>query len=666
MDSFDTQSSAPGPADRELAAHLENTPLAVIAWDREGRVNRWSGQAERMFGWTAAEATGRHALDLIPPHADDLAKVSDLIRDLHAGRRRGSVLRNRNIAKGGRVVWCEWYNSVLFDDRGGLSSFLSLVLDVSDRIAVEAALGREELRLRQVLHAAGMIGWDWDYATSRVSATTDLATFFGLPPGPDYTTVEAGLSIVHADDREAVRAAFQQAVETGGEFRFHFRGVAPAADGGDRWFSSRGQALRGPDGAPTRIVAVTADITERKRADQVQDELDRQLLDAQKWESLGVLAGGVAHDFNNILTVILGSAGLAHRLLVPDTPAANYLEQIEKAAQRAAGLCREMMAYAGRGTAPAGAADLSRLVRESRGLLEVSTTRHARVRLDLADGLPAVRADEEQVRRVLVNLVMNAGEALGEGGEVVICTGLAEVTGAEPADHFRLAPAPGMYIRLVVGDDGAGIAPAVLARLFDPFFTTKFPGRGLGLAAVLGIVKTHRGGIRVETAPGRGTTFEVYWPPAGSMTTLPPADRKTPPEPTSARPTPAASPDRSSGGVALVVDDEMYVREVAASTLEDLGYVPLLAGDGRSGLDLFRANRDGVRVVVLDAVMPGLTGDEVLAAIRAEAPDTPAVLISGYPDRHPKERGGRTVFLQKPFHAEELAAAVERVIAGGR
>lgn len=646
-------SSTPSPdaaVDGELAAHLANTPLAVIAWDREGRVRRWDGQAERLFGWSAAEAVGRYTFEIAPPHPDDLEKVAELVRDMLAARHQRAVLRNRNLTRNGRVVWCEWYNSIVFDGRGEPESSLSLVLDITDRVAAEQALAWGETRLRQVLHGAGMIGWDWDFAARRVFATADVGEYFGLPQGPDYTLGESAWQAAHPEDRSAIKSAVKGAVATGGDFKFEFRGTAPGADGRGRWFSTRGRTLLDAAGKPARIVAVTADITERLRAEQEKEVLGRQLLDAQKWESLGVLAGGIAHEFNNIHTVVLGSAGLAQRQLPPSSPAVPYLEQIEKAAERAAGLCREMLAYAGRGPAPGGTTDLAGLVRESHALLEVSTTRHARVRFDLAAGLPPVRADDDEVRRVLVNLVMNAGEAVGDGGEVVVRAELAALGGDEPAADFRLPPAPGVYVKLSVTDNGPGIAPEVMTRLFDPFFTTKFPGRGLGLAAVLGIVRSHRGGIRIDTAAGRGTTFEVYWPPAETVV----AQAVHAPEPT---------PSPEAARVALVVDDEMFVREVAASTLEDAGYAPLLAGDGPSALEVFRANRDAIRVVVSDVVMPGMTGDELLAAIRAEAPDTPAVLVSGYSDRNLTARGPRTEFLQKPFRPEELAAAVERVVS---
>jgi PAS domain S-box-containing protein len=663
---------APAQGSREVAAHFQNTPLAVVAWDRDTRVTRWAGQAEGLFGWTAREALGRPVADLLPAHADDLAQVAEVVREMTAGRRPRATVRSRHTTRGGRVVWCDWFHSVVADDAGQPAAYLSLARDVTEEVRAAEAAAEREARVLHILERARVIGWDWDFRTARLSATSDLAAFFGMPPGTDYGTAEAGRAIVHPADREAVQAAVRGAVQTGAEFHFEYRGSTPAPDGRDRWFATRGQTVRGADGTPTRIAAVNLDITDRKRAELEREALGRQLLDAQKWESLGVLAGGIAHDFNNILTVVLGSAGLARRFLPADSPAGSYLDQIEHAAQRAAGLCREMLAYAGRGPTPSGTADLARVVRESGGLLGVSSARHVPPRLDLPAGLPPVRADEDQVRRVLVNLVMNAGEAVAEQGEVSVRAAPAVVTGSEPTDWFRLAPPPGVYVRLDVTDTGPGIPADVVGRVFDPFFTTKFPGRGLGLAAVLGIVKTHGGGIRLDTAPGRGTTVQVYWPPAGPVT-APPAGSTTTPPPAAAATSvlpprlSAPVPPRYSG-LALVVDDEMYVREVAASTLEDLGYTPVLAGDGRDGLDLFLQHRHEVRVVVLDVVMPGMTGDKVLAAIRAEAPDTPVVLISGYTDRRPADGGATgpgtpTEFLQKPFRPDQLAAALRRVVA---
>jgi PAS domain S-box-containing protein len=637
-------------SNRESSAHAGDAAFALIAWDRDGRVLRWEGRAEGMFGWAAIEAIGRNTIEVAPSHADDLERVTEFLHDVFASHRSRAVLKCRNLSRDGRLVWCEWHTSLVLDSYGVRASALALVLDVTDRISAEHALLWGETRLRQVLRGAGMLGWDWDFAARRVFATADLGDYFGLPRDRDYTVGDAAWLPIHPDDRPAVRAAMDHSARTGSDFKFEFRGAVADGDGRERWFSSRGRTLLDAAGNPTRVVAVTTDITERIRAEQEQVALGHQLLDAQKWESLGVLAGGIAHDFNNILTVVLGSAGLALRQLPQGSPATPYLEQIELAAQRAAGLCREMLAYAGRSPATGGATDLARVIRESRGPLEVSTTRLARVRHDVAAGLPTVRAEADEVRRVLGNLLMNAGEAVGEGGEVVVRAAPVEVTGEDSAESFRLAPAPGVYVLMSVSDNGPGITPEAMSRLFDPFFTTKFPGRGLGLSAVLGIVKSRGGGIRVDSAAGRGTTIEVFWPPVEPVVTR------------SVRP-PVPVRDLETTRVALVVDAELYVREVAASTLEEAGYAALLAGDGPSALEVFRANRAVVRVVVSDVMMRGMTGDELLAAIRAEAPDTPAVLTSGYSDRQPSARGPRTEFLQKPFRPEELAAAVSRVVS---
>ncbi|MBX9579258.1 MAG: response regulator, partial [Gemmataceae bacterium] len=235
-----------------------------------------------------------------------------------------------------------------------------------------------------------------------------------------------------------------------------------------------------------------------------------------------------------------------------------------------------------------------------------------------------------QVRQVLRNLVANAAEAGPPDGVVTVRTALVGVGPDDPADGYRLAPGPGRYVALEVADAGHGMTPEVQVWMFDPFFTTRFPGRGLGLAAVLGIVRTHRGAIRVDTAPGRGTTVRVLWPVA------------------------------APAGLALVVDDEAFVREAVASVVRGLGYEPLLAGNGADGLDLFGRHWADLRVAVLDGVMPGPGGDELLAAVRRSAPDLPVVVVSG---RGPAaDPGGRVVHLPKPFRPDDLAEAVRRAV----
>jgi CheY-like chemotaxis protein len=281
---------------------------------------------------------------------------------------------------------------------------------------------------------------------------------------------------------------------------------------------------------------------------------------------------------------------------------------------------------------------------------------------DLAPDAPPVRADADQVRQVLINLVMNAAEAAGPaGGEVRVRTDAVEAAAEDAADPgYRLPPEPGRYVRLEVADTGPGIAPGVRARMFDPFYTTKFAGRGLGLAAVLGIVRAHEGAIRVDTEPGRGTTVRVLWPAGPAAAPAP-----TPPPAAAARPPEPAGAARAGRKAALIVDDEMYVREVAASTLEEIGFDPLLAGDGAAGVELFRRHRAAVRVAVVDVVLPGLGGEQVVAALREIEPALPVVLISGFTEARltGPVAGPGVEFLRKPFHPEELIAAVERVLA---
>ncbi len=561
----------------------------------------------------------------------------------------------------GRERWVR-VHGIPHREPDGTVEWTGLALDVTDLKVAEIkrreavkALARNEAWMRAALSGAKMLGWELDLVTNKWATTVDIPDFYGVPRGLDYTDPEVSLTAVHPDDVPIVRAGRQRAIETGEPMYYEFRGSVPAADGLPRWFTTRGQVSRDESGKPVRLVAVTSDITERKRGEAERAALDSQLLEAQKWESLGVLAGGVAHDFNNILTVVLGSAGLARRTLPAPSPAIGYLDQIEQACRRAADLCRQLLAYAGRGHLATGTTDLNQLIRSSAALLGVPTSKSARIQFNLAEDLPYVRGDAAQVRQVLVNLVMNAAEAVGEAeGDVVIETRAVEIL-AGSTTSYHLPPTAGWHVRLAVTDTGPGITPEVRVRMFDPFFTTKFAGRGLGLSAVLGIMRAHGGAIRVTTASGCGTTVEALWPGAATAT-MPAAPAVS---------TPPAPPARGSAGKALVVDDEMYVREVTASTLEELGYEPLLAGDGPSALELFRKYHDEVRVAVIDVVMPGMNGDQLLDALRAIEPALTVVLVSGFTDRRViGSIGTHTEFLQKPFHPEELLALVKRMVAG--
>jgi len=378
--------------------------------------------------------------------------------------------------------------------------------------------------------------------------------------------------------------------------------------------------------------------------------LDDKLQQAQKLESLGVLAGGIAHDFNNLLTGILGNADLALLELSPESPAREEIGQIRLASTRAADLTRQMLAYAGRGRFVSEILDLSKVVEEMLHLLESSICKQAALHCDLAPDLPAIEGDPGQIRQVVMNLITNASDALEEQpGLLSLRTGICELDGGDPLllqEDAREGGGP--HVFLEVSDTGCGMDAETRARMFDPFFTTKFPGRGLGLAAMLGIVRSHRGAVRVESEPGRGTTCRVLFPVA---------ERATETDDTLA-------PDRAwrpGHGTVLVIDDEEQVRRLARRALRRAGFEVLTAADGDEGLAAFRKHGGEIVAVLLDRTMPRLGGVEVLRSLRALAPATPVLLSSGYEwsalhgeGSAPRPDG----FLQKPYTARELVEAV--------
>ncbi len=385
-------------------------------------------------------------------------------------------------------------------------------------------------------------------------------------------------------------------------------------------------------------------------AEERRRELELSMLHAQKLESLGLMAGSVAHDFNNLLAVILGSADLARAAL--HGVARRNLDAVVEAAERAAGLCDQLLAYAGGGPHVDLAVDLNAAVSDMLDLLALSVSRKASVERRLAEGLSAVQGDPGQIRQIVLNLVVNASEALGAAaGSIVVSTGTALVDEGELAGFQRAERcAPGTFATLDVTDTGRGMDADTLARVFDPFFTTKFTGRGLGMAAVLGIVRRHGGAIRLRSRPGAGTEVRVLLPCARSATRA------------------QGEPERTPGpceGLVLVVDDEPMVRTLLVQIVERLGFSALSAAGGAEALELHAARWSEIDVVLLDRTMPGMSGDEVFAQLARRHPAPRVVMMSGYSalDSLPQAAGrAPDAFLQKPFRAADLRRTLLAVL----
>ncbi len=458
-----------------------------------------------------------------------------------------------------------------------------------------------------------------------------------------------------------------------------------AVQGDDRILEITLRTIRDDLGLATGLAGAVRDITERRRleAERLQDET--RLREAQKLESLGLLAGGIAHDFNNLLGVIRANAELAREELqhVPRSDDVSQpLNHIEQATVRATDLTRQMLAYAGMGRVVITRLDVSAMVRDTATLLRAAMSKKVALQFELSEQLPEVEGDATQLRQVVMNLISNAADAIGDAeGTVSLRTFHRELTLGEVRSHHGLDPLPnGHYVVVEVRDSGIGMTAETLSRIFDPFFTTKFVGRGLGLAAVLGILRAHGGGVDIASTPGSGTRFRVFLPVAGNAATPAPAESVVASEEQvgTTRAEHAAAATRLSGRV-LVVDDEAMLRTLAVRVLSRAGLEVLHAEDGAEALahlrmtpEVERQGRDTppahVDLVLLDMLMPRLNGEETLRVIRAHHPTLPVILTSGFSEAVGASRlldDPHVCFIQKPYGAQELLKLVAQFLPAG-
>jgi signal transduction histidine kinase/ActR/RegA family two-component response regulator len=406
------------------------------------------------------------------------------------------------------------------------------------------------------------------------------------------------------------------------------------------------------------------DITNRKRAEEERLGLERQIQQAQKLESLGVLAGGIAHDFNNILMTILGNADIALQDMSNYSPVRSNVREIETAARRAADLAKQMLAYSGKGKFVIEPIKINELVTEMTHMLEVTISKKAVLKFNFADNLPQFDGDATQIRQIIMNLIMNASEAIGDkSGVVAISTGamhcdrqyLYTTNIASQAGLDQQLP-EGIYIYFEVADTGCGMPDEIQEKLFDPFFTTKFTGRGLGMAAVLGIVRGHNGTIKIYSELSKGTTFKILFPATTAHLGQPEGELES-------------RQSRTSGyfgsGTVLIADDEESVCAVGKLMLERIGFKVLTAADGRKAVDVFKQHADEIVCVLLDLTMPHLSGEQVFSALRRIKPGIRVILSSGYNEHDATQRfvgKGLAGFIQKPYNAAALTANIKNAM----
>ena len=631
-------------SEERLRLAVENMPAMVAAFDPRGHIIVWNRHCEQITGYPAAEIVGNPAASfLLRARRLDEASPGPATFGLLEGADQQWLITCRD----GTVRTIAWSKASSNAVVPGWEAW-GVGTDITERRKTEDALLLTQFAMDNAAIATFWIRRDETFFYVNKAACTSLGytrdELLGLRVrdiDPNFPLLDWPSLWVAVDDLEGSSHTFET---------MHLRkdGSAFPVEITASAINHKGESCH---------VAFVKDMTDRKRAEEQRLTMERALLEAQKLESLGLLAGGVAHDFNNLLTAMMGNVSLARGLVEGGTSLAVHLDHIQTAAQRAADLARQMLAYSGRGKFAIEVLDLRSVIRETEELLRASVPRNVSMSHELGDVPVWIEADAAQMRQVVMNLLINAAEAIGDDeGSITMRTAVIDAARAQltPKGGDCELPA-GLYAMLEVVDTGVGMDAATQARVFEPFYSTKATGRGLGMAAVLGIARGHHGTIRIDSAPGRGTTFRVLLPtveapPACSVET--PTDEEC---------------SADAGGTVLVVDDESIVRTVARLILEGGGFHVITAENGRQAVELFQTHAAEIRVVLLDMIMPQMDGSQTLRELRRIHPDVRVVLSSGYDEQQAAGElaNGRQVgFIQKPYRADQLLHKILEAISG--
>ncbi|OPL19962.1 MAG: hypothetical protein AVO35_00455 [Candidatus Aegiribacteria sp. MLS_C] len=620
---------------------VESSLDAIFLESFEGEVLECNSAACELLGYTKEELVGMRTSDLLPRDKQDL--IGSIVKELDTFGR--SFVESENLRKDGTVIPVESWARVIDTSAG--KRVVVYVRDITDRKKAEIELMESEKRFRSFMDQLPAAVFLKDSSGRYIYINQFMRQVFdadedwiGSHTSQCFSSEEA--ESLTRDDREALNKDYsinvQKVVDSGGRERIFQTHKFRISKGGHE----------------DMLGGIALDITERVRAERERENLEAQIQHTQKLESLGVLAGGIAHDFNNILMAILGYADLALLDTDPGSSARTSIEEIEKAARNAADLTKQMLAYSGKGHFQISRLDLNSLIREMTHLLEISISKKAVIKFDLCEELPPIEADPSQIRQIIMNLITNASDAMEDtSGVITITTNVMECD----RDYLHTAYLSdsleeGSYVYMEVADTGCGMDRETLKRLFDPFFTTKFTGRGLGLSAVLGIVRGHGGTVKVCSEQGSGSSFKILLPAVLGM-------------PDSGAETSVCGLEQLQEGVVMLVDDEPSVREVGRSMLERKGYRVLLASDGREALQIFREHHDEIDCVILDLTMPHLDGDQTFREMRKIDAGVKVIISSGYNKQDVTRRfvgKGLAGFIQKPYRLSELHSRIQEVL----
>ncbi len=641
-------------ANEYAEAILDSLPGTFYVFDEQLRLIRWNKNFETVSGFTSEELAGKNPLEFIDEEDRD-AVAAKLEASVVSGSE--SVEAN-SLTKSGETV--PYLFTIVWRTLGDRRYLLGTGVDISDRKRSEELLFKSENLFRTVFEIAPDA-----VAISKLETGIYVDVNQSFSDLTGYTKDELiGKSAIDLNIWKDVHGR-EKMIEILAEKGF-VRNVDASfnlKDGRMRQglLSARSIMLDGE----AHLLSIVKDITDLKEAEAERMRLERQVQHAQKLESLGVLAGGIAHDFNNILTSILGNADLGLMRISPMAPARDNLEEIRKGALRAAGLANQMLAYSGKGKFELKSVDLSGLVRELAQLLDVSISKKAILTYDLSENLPLIEGDVNQIQQIVMNLITNASEALGQESGVIRLSTASVSCDRTYLEAMREGlhsnyhePLPeGSYVALEISDTGCGMDPETQSKVFEPFFTTKFSGRGLGMAAVLGIVRGHRGLVRIYSEIGKGSTFKILFPAGRELKTNEMLTIEN-----------ENSQQLMYEGVVLVADDESVVCDIAKEMLQEMGLTVLTASDGIEAMKIFREHLEEISFVLLDLTMPGLDGAQVFQEMKRLNATVKVILSSGYNEQDVTHRfvgKGLAGFIQKPYTMAKLREKLNQVLRTG-